>query len=1283
MEPIREFFNSQRKALKRIKNYSVVAIDAINQYRHVDNAQSDFYSLTPSFKETENIAKYEQELLAALDEKRNPTTRNIAITGAYGAGKSTFLQSFKRRHSEFRYVPISLATFANEDSYENPQVKNQEGEPQSNNGAQNDNSNEGGDLKEKQKDVLKDVEASIVQQLLYRVKNNKLPNTRFKRIRHISLFSKLLFMVMIIFSALAVYDVWPTPAPASTTLKFVSDFVRQTPDILSLAWLFFVGSLLLFWITNFLLKINIDGFGIKNGKLQTIHESSVLNQNLDEVLYFFESTSFNVVIIEDLDRFNAIEIFTKLREINLILNQSDHVKQTVYFIYAVKDEIFSASDRTKFFDIIIPIVPIVHSENAFELLNKGLRKLNHEGDPVLDQIDSTFLREVSYYIDDMRILYNIINEFDVYLNKLATKVDMNFTKLLAMIVFKNLLPSEQAKLVKNEGLVYEVFKSLSKTKLEKIKGIEQRIESQKDILKSKRKETAQTIVDIRAIYWGRLAQMVRKEGALHTININGASRVNFDAFIGDDSLPLLLSGKRFTLENERQQQLFVGNLQTMKDIEADMPLSYENRRNLLEQDVDSVHDQIELLQKEIKEIQHSTLSAATDYINEDDLFPKELLTVKKLYSLKYLLRNGHIAEDYTEYLSQFHPGSLSYSDKSFLLTFREGGKFEYSQEIQNPEEVLARLKPSDFETAGLLINDLIECLCRDLNAQYGEFGADQFLVILFTYFKNEPAKFYEFYSQYEMSKNVGSIFRAIGAHEPVLVRQLFIHGLEEGVEQDKLAEKVLLSMTKEQLILLSGDSDIEVTSFINELPDVSRLFVDWEKQESIWQKLILMKVRFLRLDVELSSDAMFRQVAEDRLFAINPHMLESIIWALSDTMLVRPRTISFHLLTNSSSKPLTEVVNQNINSVIDDVLLRYDSLNESEKSLLDLLNNLSLTESQKVEIMKRVYLRLDAIEDINDKKLWGAAIEQKLIDCSWHNVLTYFFELCFTVDENEDLNSEIDGPMSAFISDLAVAEALVKEPVPDEFVDRFEIFNSEIIESDSIEETAIKIFVENNVLDVTPIDVNLLADARVKTLIDINAVPFNTQNIEKIQKSFVECLLPFLKNNIEQFVKFELDDIGMSSDIYTNLLKEDISFYAKIKICQAQSSTDYSYDEELAEQAMNLFSESIDNILKFDVKLGFDPINSILEHGFDIKRKVKLLATQVKFLSWREISSLLVTIDSSVYSDLINKKRVVKLSESSANELLLEQLKANGFVGEHQTKGQKLVAYSKPSAMSD
>src|SRR5690606_22980734 len=117
-------------------------------------------------------------------------------------------------------------------------------------------------------------------------------------------------------------------------------------------------------------NIRISKFGtdLAEVALDDKKNSSIFNRYLDEILHFFECTTYQYVIIEDLDRFNDVEIFTRLRSLNKTINNYPPIKgednlnkRRIRFIYAVKDDLFvkDSRDRTKFFDIIIPIIPVI------------------------------------------------------------------------------------------------------------------------------------------------------------------------------------------------------------------------------------------------------------------------------------------------------------------------------------------------------------------------------------------------------------------------------------------------------------------------------------------------------------------------------------------------------------------------------------------------------------------------------------------------------------------------------------------------------------------------------------------------------------------------------------------------------------------------------------------------------------------------------------------------------------------------------------------------------------
>ena len=81
-----------------------------------------------------------------------------------------------------------------------------------------------------------------------------------------------------------------------------------------------------------------------------------------------------MVILEDLDRFGSTDIFLKLRELNLLLNESKVVDRKIFFIYAVRDDMFQDADRVKCFDYITTVIPIINRSNAKNQLKEELRK---------------------------------------------------------------------------------------------------------------------------------------------------------------------------------------------------------------------------------------------------------------------------------------------------------------------------------------------------------------------------------------------------------------------------------------------------------------------------------------------------------------------------------------------------------------------------------------------------------------------------------------------------------------------------------------------------------------------------------------------------------------------------------------------------------------------------------------------------------------------------------------------------------------------------------------------
>ena len=134
-----------------------------------------YFDLLPDENEKDNTSFF--ALAEALD---NPRIHNIAITGSYGAGKSTIIKSFiKSNHLEKKCIEISLASFACK--------KNETQWDVFFNGENNELVYKDETCEEDKSEIrINDIETSILQQIVYKKSASRLPNSKFSRIKHIS-----------------------------------------------------------------------------------------------------------------------------------------------------------------------------------------------------------------------------------------------------------------------------------------------------------------------------------------------------------------------------------------------------------------------------------------------------------------------------------------------------------------------------------------------------------------------------------------------------------------------------------------------------------------------------------------------------------------------------------------------------------------------------------------------------------------------------------------------------------------------------------------------------------------------------------------------------------------------------------------------------------------------------------------------------------------------------------------------------------------------------------------
>lgn len=431
-----------------------------------------FERLTPI--DNVDLDVYEEAINYAFE---NPDIKNVAISGAYSAGKSSVLASYKKRHSGLRFLHISLAHFQSPDEKDETEVK---------------------------ESVL---EGKILNQLIHQISSDKIPQTNFrvkKRISSGSIVAKTLGTIALLITVIyfAFFDSWkryvltlPKSWLKSILELPVHPYALMIDGIIIIGLLFplIYGLIKMQKNRNVFRKLNFQG-----NEIEIFEESddSYFDKYLNEVLYLFENADADVIVFEDMDRFNANRIFERLREVNVLANiqlQKEN-KKVLRFFYLLRDDIFVSKDRTKFFDYIIPIVPVVDGSNSYDQFISHFKKGG-----LLEKFDESFLQGLSLYIDDMRLLKNIYNEFVIYFNRLNI-TELNCNKMLAIIAYKNLFPRDFADLQLNQGFVYTLFDSKKSFIAEEVKRLSERISEIVHKIEMAKTEHLKTIRELDVAY---------------------------------------------------------------------------------------------------------------------------------------------------------------------------------------------------------------------------------------------------------------------------------------------------------------------------------------------------------------------------------------------------------------------------------------------------------------------------------------------------------------------------------------------------------------------------------------------------------------------------------------------------------------------------------------------------------------------------------------------------------------------------------------------------------------
>lgn len=672
-------------------------------------------SLSAAFDE-EHHQLYYDLLVRAIDQ---PSSRNIALTGPYGSGKSSVLEKLRGDRPD-RIVNISLSTIA-------PDLSEDSDKPTS-----HGRSNQ--------------IQKEIVKQLLYRLAPQRVPRSRFRRA---TVQPRLLDFLKATVVGGIVFLVGEVLGLSGTLALVISPAGGAVAAVVAhgvIAALCIAGTWIILRVTQ--ARPHLDA-SLRAGPatVNLTRTSNYFDEYLDEIVYFFESSQRDIVVIEDIDRFDDTRVFDTFRALNNLLNESEQIGRRVVFVYAIRDSVFETiggraaqtetkthtrsdtddqavatlerASRTKFFDLIIPIVPFVSGDNARDVMTRVMSSADFTIDPAL-------IRVAARHVPDMRLLRNLRNEFEVYRHRLILTRDrlpgIDNNLVFAIVVFKNTHASDFEAIHKKSSsldALYVVWRELVRQNVREQTTAINNLRNQQQA--GPQAKVVERLAQRYESFIEDLTASATKDSSRSTTTVESVGPLTTDTLLDPAAWRELASGtpQRVRLQNPRTGGTF------------DLQFTADQLKSRLGAEIDpdagaddETLEKIRAAEADLEFLRHHTwkqLAARDDFTAElatlgvepaegIDLgamsFRAAVDAILESELAKELVRRGFIDSHFALYSSTFYGGHVSRDAMEYIRRSIEPGQSDasFSLSTEDVQQILVEQNAVDNDTADFFVD---------------------------------------------------------------------------------------------------------------------------------------------------------------------------------------------------------------------------------------------------------------------------------------------------------------------------------------------------------------------------------------------------------------------------------------------------------------------------------------------------------------------------------------------------------------------------------------------------
>lgn len=1241
--------------------------------------ENKFRSLTPNG--AVDLCHYKEALDHVFSSYE---IRNIALTGSYGSGKSSVIRSYENIHKERIFIHISLARFEEQGSSVS-------------------------DSTDRIK-IVNILEGKIINQLLHQIPEKRLPPT-YAQLHHKIPWGHHLWIVLAILALTAsgIY-VFQFQKWCSTVSNLAESWLKSLLLVTTNPYGRLIGiGLLLILLSGGLFYIlrtypfrilfkKVDLKGLVGIELFNAEEDTYFDKYLHNVLYLFDQADADTIIFEDLDRYDVTLIFEKLREISDLVYRREKQglrqgKKPLRFFYLIRDDVFTASDRSKFFDFIIPVVPVVDASNSCDQL---LQRFEEAGFGEI--FAKRFLQDVSLYLSDMRLVSNIVNEYIVYRGRLSssgltTKPD----RQLAMVIYKNLYPGDFDLLQKGRGYVYALFEQKKRMQEERKAQLDPQIQELCRQLEAAKNEALRSIDDLNTLYFP-----LSEEG----ITIDGADTSNFSR----TELVRQILEKPNAVECTHYNYYYSNYW-----IKHTTALDVASKRAKMEADADyirrkrTIEDQNIQRQKEItgelRRLQTTQTELSTMNLrellpnlepDEEDAFwsPKlppyepenylaKIQNSKNFNLLKYLIRNGYIDENYAAYVSYFYPNSLTAQDRNFLLSIADRAPLAYEYHLDRPDTVLDRLEQTDFSLREVRNFDLLAYLLKSNDLKLRAFlqsGAKDLSAHHF---------FAAFWRTGRQSTRAFRFIRTLYREQPEWFhiwcedKRILLEGEWRPFILDALyflSPACLKRINSEEWLTkkLSVDSEF--------------LQLDYPNTRRLILALKALNVQFTQVDYRNEDIPLVQEICRENLYTLNFSMLKTAMVVFWNVPPIEVESRSYSHILLHPEEPLSLRVLEEMDAYADAILHENAArFSDSEAAAIDFLNCENLSESQKEEYIRRLDTVLEDINVVRSRTLWPALIESQRVAYTWQNMADYFAK------SGKDTDS-LPPELSAFIDSSSRPLDWGYTQLNQRIGDQAAKLRQAVLVSEDLSLERYQAALEGMTFSYqkSPFPFREIPDERMKVVLELGIAPVTVKNVEVIREYYPQLWNDFiLPKGTRDLIKLmdsgeiQLEEAELASLLADSRMSDGVAEQVLFIFSKPISLRDRTFSSTVRARIVeaHLDSEDIPFLLKSfaqespGVQSAFlnysrehaDLVADAAEHAKFVPPKV--YAACLNVLTEDQLLTLRPCLTNSNFEIVCTENKKPQFPDTPEVRAILNAFRTYHWISSWKVKDGKIIAY--------